>query len=164
MSETFSRLGRRTGILSAPSSVFSTLPICLSSAHPPMMTKASEKWAIEKLHHSGTQPPTHSLASHVCMHASKGDECKNAGMDGWAERALEVLEGVSSQHPSLAFLRKMDHVFASPYARDSLSVPCPFPNKVICYLLRVLPSLYLGGEAKTWRMQEMDCPQMTISV
>ena len=103
------------------------------------------------------------------MYASKGDECKNAGMDGWAERALEVLEGgVSSQHPSLAFLRKMDRVFASasspPYARDSLSGPCPFPNKVIYYLLPVLPSLYLGGEAKTWRMQEMDCPQMTISV
>ena len=70
-------------------------------------------------------------------------------MDGWMGRALEVLEGVSSQHPSLAFLREMDHVFASPYARDSLSGPCPFPNKVICYLLRVLitfPLFRRGGK------------------
>ena len=63
--------------------------------------------------------------------------------------ALEVLEGVrASQHPSLAFLRKMDRVFASasspPYARDSLSGPCPFRNKLIHFHL----SPYLWEEKR----------------
>ena len=93
-----------------------------------MMTKASEKWAIEKLHHSGTQPPTHSLTrSHACMQARVMSVKTQGWMDGWVERALEVLEGVSSQHPSLAFLRKMDHVFASHicagFTQWSVSIP-----------------------------------------
>ena len=48
------------------------------------------RWWLSKRARSGrlrsciTQAPTHSLA--CSMHASKGDECKNAGVDGWVQR------------------------------------------------------------------------------
>ena len=145
------------------------LPNLSSSAHPPMMTKAREKWAIEKLHHSGNQPPTHSLAHmYVCMQARVMSVKTQGWMDGQRERLKCWREYRANIH-LLPFYAKwttssLALLLLPTYARDSLSGPCPFPNKVIYYLLRVLPSLYLGGEAKTWRMQEMDCPQMTISV